>query len=275
MLNYDEEDEGFHFDPTDQELIQSYLMKKLNGEEECGDDFIVTKDVYAKEPWLLEHTNDPFFMKDEWYYFVKRDQMSEKKTGKNTKRKITGDNDGIDRGYWHASATNNILEEGTEKIIGRKRTLTFIPKSDSKNKKQKIGDGSSVAVPGSERIWKMFEFLLPNEEKFQKTVLCKIYIKNGKEKDHDEASTSESSSSSAQNLINTDHDEASTSTYHHDEREIQRIENPCYYAAEIENNNEQIGEGNRIHQIDAHSDSVIERVPERLDWTFNGQIRRM
>ncbi|AAG28296.1 putative transcription factor NAM family [Arabidopsis thaliana] len=61
------------------------------------------KDVYAKEPWLLDHSNDPFFKEDEWYYFSARTQISEKKIGHGnySKRKITrDDNDGIDRGKW-------------------------------------------------------------------------------------------------------------------------------------------------------------------------------
>ncbi|KAG7559885.1 NAC domain [Arabidopsis thaliana x Arabidopsis arenosa] len=50
-MEYCEEDEGIHFDPTNQEVIKDYLKRKLRGED-CGD-FIVMKDVYAREPWLL------------------------------------------------------------------------------------------------------------------------------------------------------------------------------------------------------------------------------
>ncbi|CAH8267655.1 unnamed protein product [Arabidopsis lyrata] len=50
-MEYCEEDEEIHFDPTNQEVINDYLKRKLRGED-CGD-FIVMKDVYAMESWLL------------------------------------------------------------------------------------------------------------------------------------------------------------------------------------------------------------------------------
>lgn len=56
----------------------------LKRELRCEDsrNFIVMKDVYAKEPWLLDHSNNSFFKEDEWYYFSTRTQISEKKIGR-------------------------------------------------------------------------------------------------------------------------------------------------------------------------------------------------
>ncbi|VVB16608.1 unnamed protein product [Arabis nemorensis] len=141
MSNYcEEDDEGFHFDPDDNELIKDYLIPKLSGKP-C-EDFIVMKNVYAKEPWLLDHNMDPFFQKNEWYYFVTRTQVSEKNIGcgKKVKRKITGDNnDGIDRGNWKADSSEDIIDKNTGKTIGTKQTLSFKKINSNNNKKQKRG----------------------------------------------------------------------------------------------------------------------------------------
>ncbi|KAG7536815.1 NAC domain [Arabidopsis suecica] len=183
-----EEDGGFHFDPSDQEIID-YLMWKERGEP-CGN-FIVEKDVYAKEPWLLDHTNDPFFNENEWYYFGIRTQISERKIscGKNVKRKIMGDhNDGIDRGYWRLNGNTNIIDEKTGMIIGVNQSLTFHKgNNDNNTKKQKRGDGSSANVTGSESRWIMNEFVLPSKaDTFQKLVVCKIKKKNNPTKKDDD-----------------------------------------------------------------------------------------
>ncbi|XP_006400979.2 NAC domain-containing protein 105 [Eutrema salsugineum] len=188
----EEGDGGVFFDPSDKELLEHYLKRKLKGKSKTREkDIIVDKDVYAKEPWLLDHNNNPLFMTDVWYYFTTRTQISEKKIGrgKNSKRRITGDNDG--GGSWKPNATENIIDKETRKIIGTKKTLTFT-KSKNKKKKQKTGDGTSCAiVPGSDSSWIMTEYMLPEDKnKFQQLVLCKIHMINKFENmdDHHEPS---------------------------------------------------------------------------------------
>ncbi|CAF1891726.1 unnamed protein product [Brassica napus] len=159
MFNNDE-DGGLYFDPEDQELIKYHLLPKLEtylhpkSKQEC-EDFIVMKNVYNKEPWLLDHTNHPLFRKNEWFYFVTRTQVSVKNIGRgrNSKRRIAGDNDG---GSWKPNAKKYIEdEEKKNTIIGKKQTLKFT-KSDN-NKRQKRGDGTSAVVPGSNSSWIMHE----------------------------------------------------------------------------------------------------------------------
>ncbi|CAH8296484.1 unnamed protein product [Eruca vesicaria subsp. sativa] len=187
MLNNDE-DGGIYFNPEDEELINDHLIPKLKAylkskskDEDCEDskpeskeedydDFIEMKNVYDKEPWLLDHINNPLFRKNEWFYFVTRTQVSVKNTGRgrNSKRRIT------DIGSWKANAKQDIKDEETKKIIGKKQTLKFT-KSDDNKKKQKTGDNTSVAVvPGSNSSWIMYEYSLPDEHTFQELVLCKI-----------------------------------------------------------------------------------------------------
>ncbi|KAH0896363.1 hypothetical protein HID58_045931 [Brassica napus] len=147
MFNNDE-DGGLYFNPEDQELIKYHLLPKKN----------------------------------EWYYFVTRTQVSVKNIGRgrNSKRRIAGDNDG---GSWKPNAKKYIEDEEKEKtIIGKKQTLKFT-KSDN-NKRQKTGDGTSAAVPGSNSSWIMYEYSLPDENTFQELVLCKIRkISNSKDEE--------------------------------------------------------------------------------------------
>ncbi|CAH2069466.1 unnamed protein product [Thlaspi arvense] len=207
----DEYGDMIYFDPYDDELINSYLIPKLKGTLE--ETFILDMDVYAKEPWLLHHTEDPFFKKDEWYYFVTRTQVSAKNNGcgKKAKRKINDDND---RGCWKANAKENIIDYKTRKVIGVKQTLTFT-KSNENKKRQKRGDGtcSCAIVPRSNNSWIMTEYMLPGGDQFQELVLCKIHEinKSKKKDDHHEASTCchphhLESCSSEQQPINTDHE---------------------------------------------------------------------
>ncbi|KAJ0228942.1 NAC domain-containing protein [Hirschfeldia incana] len=187
MFNNDE-DGGVYFDPEDQELIKEYLLPKLKAylqpeskEKDC-EDFIAMKNVYDKEPWLLDHTNNPLFKKNEWFYFVTRTQVSVKNTGrgKNSKKRIIGDNDG---GSWKPNAKKYIEDEETKEIIGKKQTLKFT-QSNKNKKKQKRGDGTSIVVPGSNSSWIMHEYSLPDENMFQELVLCKIRkISNSKDEE--------------------------------------------------------------------------------------------
>ncbi|KAF8051687.1 hypothetical protein N665_1683s0005 [Sinapis alba] len=199
MFNNDE-DGGIYFDPEDEELIKKHLIPKLetylkpkSKDEDCEKDFIEMKDVYAMEPWLLDHTNNPLFKKNEWFYFVTRTQVSVKNTGrgKNSKRRITGDNDG---GSWKPNAKKYIEDEETKRIIGKMQTLKFT-KGNNNKKKQKREDGTSVVVPGSNSRWIMYEYSLADETTFQELVLCKIRkLSNSKDEDDHHESIPASSS---------------------------------------------------------------------------------
>ncbi|KAL1208476.1 NAC domain-containing protein 22 [Cardamine amara subsp. amara] len=281
-----EEDVGFHFHPTDEEIIKDYLIPKLRGE--ACEDVIPTKDVYAKEPWLVvDHTNDPFFLENVWYYFTPKKQVSEKKIGcgKNSKRRITGDNDDIDRGSWKQNYKVEIIEEETGNIIGTKQNLTYLTSNNMmlKRKKKKRGDGGAcaiVSVPDSENSWIMNEYMLPdenklpNESKFQQLVLCKIHKKKKPKKNNDdEASTStcHESSSSEQLPININSESvvAASSDHQHPslwdatESEIPHIAYPFSAAVTERNREQQSGEGSMVPQVEALS--MTERVQEEKD----------
>ncbi|CAN6870885.1 unnamed protein product [Brassica oleracea] len=128
------------------------------------------KDVYSKEPWLLDHPMGSFFKKNEWYYFVTRTQLSKKKIGcgKKVKRKITRDDDS---GSWRTNAKEDITDKETKKTIGVKQSLNFV-RSNVNNKKQKREDGTSCDVSRDNESWIMTEYMLPEEkDKFHELLL--------------------------------------------------------------------------------------------------------
>ncbi|CAF2332345.1 unnamed protein product [Brassica napus] len=236
MYEYNDEDGGIQFQPYDDELINQYLIPKLKGKP-CRE--ITMKDVYSKEPWLLDHPMGSFFKKNEWYYFVTRTQLAKKNIGcgQKAKRKITRDDDS---GFWRAYAKEDITEKETKKTIGVKQSLNFVRRNVN-NKKLKRGDGTSCDVSGDSESWIMTEYMLPEEKgKFHELVICKIHvIKNSKKKDddHHEACTSSNhhhyvsvlaSSFSDQQLqhpINEAH-RHEASTYHHHPIEFSTSEQP-------------------------------------------------
>ncbi|KAL0729331.1 hypothetical protein Bca4012_025424 [Brassica carinata] len=251
LFNNDE-DGGIYFNPEDQVLIEKHLLPKLetylqhkqhkSENEEC-EDFIEMKNVYDKEPWLLDHINHPLFKKNEWFYFVTRTQVSVKNIGRgrNSKRRINGDNDG---GSWKLNAKKYIKDEETKEVIGKKQTLKFI-RSDNNKKKQKRGDGTSVVVPGSNSSWIMHEYSLPDENTFQELVLCKIR-KISNSKDEDDHHESILASSSEQQPTNIDHESvlAPLSLEH---------QQPVFFHR---------GEANMVHQIE-DAFAMMEMVPRR------------
>ncbi|KAG7534781.1 NAC domain [Arabidopsis thaliana x Arabidopsis arenosa] len=281
---YYKEDEGIHFDPTYEEVIHKYLKPKLRGED-CGD-FILMKDVYAKEPWLLDHPNNSFFKEDEWYYFSTRTQISEKKIGrgKYPKRKIDN-NDGIDRGNWRINAKEDIIDKDTGDIIGIKKNLTY--KGTNTNKKQKRGDGASA--PSSESGWIMDEFVIvlpkPDEDKFQELVVCKIHKKKESKKDKKDHQHEASSSSEQQPIkkrkskkSKKEHESVLAASSEQqqpllcgcNESEIPKIASSPCSAAETERNGEQSGEGNMVHQTEKNADNDIVKLS--LDEQANDDI---
>ncbi|ESQ47161.1 hypothetical protein EUTSA_v10028345mg [Eutrema salsugineum] len=163
------------------------------------------KNVYAKEPWLLDHTKDTFFNEDEWYYFVTRTQVSEKNIDcrKKAKRK---------------SKKEESTDRKTGNIIGTKRTLTF-GKSNNNKKKQKTEDGaaSCAIVSGSNSRWTMTEYRLKElkeDKNFQKLVLCKIREIKNKKSHH------KCFSNLSQQPINTGHKSILASSSLHQQKQL-------------------------------------------------------
>ncbi|XP_024014430.1 NAC domain-containing protein 55 [Eutrema salsugineum] len=188
---YESDDEELHFEPEDDELINGHLIPMSKGKYAYGD-YIVMKNVYAKEPWLLDHTKDTFFNEDEWYYFVTRTQVSEKNIDcrKKAKRKSRG-----------------------------QRLLELERKSNNNKKKQKTEDGaaSCAIVSGSNSRWTMTEYRLKElkeDKNFQKLVLCKIREIKNKKSHH------KCFSNLSQQPINTGHKSILASSSLHQQKQL-------------------------------------------------------
>ncbi|XP_052199338.1 NAC domain-containing protein 53-like isoform X2 [Diospyros lotus] len=150
---------GFRFHPTDEELVQYYLKRKI-----CGKPFrfdaISVIDIYKSEPWDLPGRSRLKSRDLEWYFF----SVLDKKYGNGSKT-----NRATERGYWKTTGKDRpVLHRSW--TVGMKKTLVY-----------HIG-----RAPRGERTnWVMHEYKLVDEELERigaaqdAFVLCRIFQKSG------------------------------------------------------------------------------------------------
>ncbi|CAH8280185.1 unnamed protein product [Arabidopsis lyrata] len=235
-MEYYKEDEGIHFDPTYEEVIHKYLKPKLRGED-CGD-FILMKDVYAKEPWLLDHPNNSFFKEDEWYYFSTRNQISEKKIGRGTntnKKQKRGDGASApsSESGWIMDEFVIVLPKPDEDKFQELVVCKIHKKKESKKDHQHEASSSSEQQPikkrKSKKSKKEHESVLAASSEQQQPLLCGC-----------------------------------------NESEIPKIASSPCSAAETERNGEQSGEGNMVHQTEKNAMEMTRE--EEGDWIADNDI---
>lgn len=147
---------GFRFHPTDEELVDYYLRKKVESRK-IDLDVIKDVDLYKIEPWDLQElckigTEDT----NEWYFFSHKDKKYP--TGTRTNRATKA-------GFWKATGRDKAIYSRNH-LIGMRKTLVFY---------------KGRAPNGQKSDWIMHEYRLetnengtPQEEGW---VVCRVFKK--------------------------------------------------------------------------------------------------
>ncbi|KAG8390255.1 hypothetical protein BUALT_Bualt01G0064700 [Buddleja alternifolia] len=106
---------GFRFHPTDEELVDYYLRRKVTNKR-IDLDVIKDVDLYKIEPWDLQElcslgTED----QNEWYFFSHKDKKYP--TGTRTNRATAA-------GFWKATGRDKAIYSKHD-LIGMRKTLVF------------------------------------------------------------------------------------------------------------------------------------------------------
>ncbi|OVA16323.1 NAC domain [Macleaya cordata] len=106
---------GFRFHPTDEELVDYYLRKKI-ASRRIDLDVIKDIDLYKIEPWdLQEKCKIGTEEQNEWYFFSHKDKKYP--TGTRTNRATTA-------GFWKATGRDKAIYS-KHNLIGMRKTLVF------------------------------------------------------------------------------------------------------------------------------------------------------
>ncbi|CAN0902556.1 NAC domain-containing protein 7 [Linum grandiflorum] len=162
---------GFRFHPTDEELVDYYLRKKVNSRR-IDLDVIKDVDLYKIEPWdLQELCRIGSDEQSEWYFFSHKDKKYP--TGTRTNRATTA-------GFWKATGRDKAIYSKHE-LIGMRKTLVFY---------------QGRAPNGQKSDWIMHEYRLETDENAapqeEGWVVCRVFKKRittmRKMNDHDVSS---------------------------------------------------------------------------------------
>ncbi|XP_022720934.1 NAC domain-containing protein 35 [Durio zibethinus] len=151
---------GFRFHPTEEELVEFYLRRKVEGKR-FNVELITFLDLYRYDPWELPAM--AAIGEKEWFFYVPRDRKY--RNGDRPNRVTTS-------GYWKATGADRMIRAENSRSIGLKKTLVFY---------------SGKAPKGIRTSWIMNEYRLPHHEteRYQKAEisLCRVYKRAGVE-DH-------------------------------------------------------------------------------------------
>ncbi|URD86396.1 (No apical meristem) protein [Musa troglodytarum] len=148
---------GFRFHPTEEELFEFYLRRKIEGKR-FNVELIPFLDLYRYDPWELPALGA--IGEKEWFFYVPRDR---KYRNGDRPNRVTRS------GYWKATGADRIIRgENHRGSIGLKKTLVFY---------------SGKAPKGIRTSWIMNEYRLPHGETVQclraEISLCRVYKRTG------------------------------------------------------------------------------------------------
>ncbi|XP_021637435.2 NAC transcription factor 29-like [Hevea brasiliensis] len=129
---------GFRFHPTDEELINHYLKKKVSSSSNPELSIIANINIYKFNPWELP--GKALFGENEWFFFSPRDRKYP--NGARPNRTAAS-------GYWKATGTDKpILTSNGSQCLGVKKALVFY---------------KGRAPNGIKTNWTMHEYRLLND----------------------------------------------------------------------------------------------------------------
>ncbi|XP_062192789.1 NAC domain-containing protein 35-like [Phragmites australis] len=173
---------GFRFHPTEEELIDFYLRRRVEGKR-FNIELINLVDLYRYDPCdlpALASIGDK-----EWFFYVPRDR---KYRNGDRPNRVTPS------GYWKATGADRMVRVEGNRSIGLKKTLVFY-----------VGK----APKGIRSSWIMNEYRLPHGEtdRYQKEIsLCRVYKRPGIEENfHLNTTTTRSSGSKAAATMDKKH----------------------------------------------------------------------
>ncbi|KAJ4972777.1 hypothetical protein NE237_005951 [Protea cynaroides] len=151
---------GFRFHPTDEELVNYYLKRKVHGLK-IELDIIPEIDLYKCEPWELADKSFLPSRDPEWYFFGPRDRKYP--NGFRTNRATRA-------GYWKSTGKDRRVTY-QNRAIGMKKTLVYY---------------RGRAPQGIRTDWVMHEYRLDDKEcedtigiQVDTYALCRVFKKNG------------------------------------------------------------------------------------------------
>ncbi|OEL36698.1 NAC domain-containing protein 35 [Dichanthelium oligosanthes] len=152
---------GFRFHPTEEELIEFYLRRKVEGKR-FNVELITFLDLYRYDPWELPAM--AAIGEKEWFFYVPRDR---KYRNGDRPNRVTAS------GYWKATGADRMIRAENNRPIGLKKTLVFY---------------SGKAPKGVRSSWIMNEYRLPPDDtdRYHKTEisLCRVYKRTGIDDGH-------------------------------------------------------------------------------------------
>ncbi|KAF3332195.1 protein FEZ-like protein [Carex littledalei] len=149
---------GFRFHPTEEELLDFYLKRVVQGKK-LHFDIIPTVHLYRHHPWELPGLAR--IGEREWYFFVPRDR---KQANGGRPSRTT------EHGFWKATGSDRPVRSVVDpkRLIGLKKTLVYY---------------EGRAPRGTKTDWVMNEYRLPEcnsssgSPPKEDIVLCKVYRK--------------------------------------------------------------------------------------------------
>ncbi|KAG2619219.1 NAC domain-containing protein 35-like isoform X2 [Panicum virgatum] len=171
---------GFRFHPTEEELIEFYLRRKVEGKR-FNVELIAFLDLYRFDPWELPAM--AVMGGKEWFFYVPRDR---KYRNGDRPNRVTAS------GYWKATGADRMIRGENNRPIGLKKTLVFY---------------SGKAPKGVRSSWIMNEYRLPPPATDADPLtpkseisLCRVYKRSGIDDGHGQSSSSTQQTSSGRRI---------------------------------------------------------------------------